>query len=138
MFNITATRLIQAPIERVFDQYCDHVSWSDWAGVGRVVLLAEGSENRDGVGAIRRLPGGGQEEVVLFERPSRMEYRIIKGAGIRNHHGTVVFTEIDGATQVHWSVDMEMTMPFSSGATKALLGWVFRRILKRLEATVTS
>ncbi|MFO0656805.1 MAG: SRPBCC family protein [Polyangia bacterium] len=52
------------------------------------------------------------EEVTVFEPPTRMKYRVLRGGGpIRNHDGEVLFVAVPGGTQVTWRVEFEPTIP---------------------------
>ena len=81
MQRVAVERIFEAPVDRVFARYCDHAGWSDWAGAGRVRLVREGRDERDGVGAVRAFGPGIQEEVTVYEPPShlRLETEFEKG-----------------------------------------------------------
>jgi uncharacterized protein YndB with AHSA1/START domain len=49
MQRIEVERTIAAPIQRVWDVYTDHASWSRWAGVGKSWLETKGSPDPNGV-----------------------------------------------------------------------------------------
>src|SRR4051812_40886100 len=92
--HVSVERIIDAPPDKVFARYTDHVGWSDWAKLGRVTLAKTGSPEPNGVGCVRVFHSGIEvrEEVVAFDPPRRMAYRLVKGAvGIRNHEGDVAF-----------------------------------------------
>ena len=98
--------VIPAPIEAVWNRYTDHRSWTDWAGLGTVTLDREGSPAPNGVGCVRMISRGGVrvfEEVVSFEPPRRMSYRVVKGGiPIKNHLGEVEFEARGEQTLVTW------------------------------------
>ena len=78
---------IAAPAERVFALISDHVGWQEWAGVQEVVLRQRGDPPPNGLGAIRVIRRGGlaiEEEVVAFEAPSRLGYRVHAGIPVRD------------------------------------------------------
>lgn len=130
------SRRFDAPREAVFDVYTDHARWSEWAGTGPSRLLQEGSPDRNGVGAIRRLgppPFAAREEVTGFERPARMIYRVIGGGlPMRDHRGEVAF-EADGAgTRVVWRCRFASRIPGIGGLQRRIVEAIFRRALEGL------
>jgi uncharacterized protein YndB with AHSA1/START domain len=101
MQKVEVTQTIDAPVQAVWDRYTDHVSWSEWAGLGHVQLEREGTPPPNGVGCVRVFSNAGlkliYEEVLSFEPPRRMTYRIVRGpVPLRNHLGEVVFEPTDG------------------------------------------
>ena len=74
------------------------------------------------------------EEVTVFEPPTRMKYRVLRGGGpIRNHDGEVLFVAVPGGTQVTWRVEFEPTIPGLGPLSKQACG-PFRALLTRMEA----
>ena len=125
-----------APVQEVWDHYTDHVSWTDWAGLGRVRLEREGVPAPNGVGCVREISSLGAklyEEVLSFDAPRRMTYRIVRGTvPIKNHFGEVVFEPRDGGTQVTWRCQFDSRIPGLGGFFRALLTRLFRTALQNL------
>ena len=64
--RVVAKKLIAAPRQAVWDLYADHVSWSRWAGLGKVSLERIGDPAPNGVGCVRVISRAGfkvREEV---------------------------------------------------------------------------
>lgn len=98
--------------------------------------LARGSPNRNGVGAIRALGPASlaaYEEVLEFEPPEYMSYRVLRGGiPMRNHLGRVRF-EADGeGTRVVWSCQFESRIPLMGGVFERIVTRVFRQALDGL------
>lgn len=132
---VVVERVFAQPREKVFERYADHESWSRWAGFGKVWLAREGGTERNGVGSVRafRLTPGLREEVTLFERPSRMEYKVIAGpVPITGHHGEVVFEEEGRGTRVRWRASFRAMVPGTGGVLRRMVERVFRRMLAGL------
>jgi uncharacterized protein YndB with AHSA1/START domain len=127
---------IAAPVQRVWDRYTDHVSWTEWAGLGRVRLVRHGEPAPNGVGCVREIGSLGvtvQEEVLTWEPPRRMTYRIVRGGmPITNHHGEVVFAPDDGGTRVTWRCQFDSRVPGLGGIFQRVITAIFRRALRRL------
>jgi hypothetical protein len=82
MEHVEVRQVIEAPVQAVWDRYTDHVSWTEWAGMGKVRLDREGIPAPNGVGCVRVISNSGVkvfEEVVSFDPPERMTYRVVKG-----------------------------------------------------------
>ena len=136
MQRVEVQQLIAAPIETVWDRYTDHVSWTDWAGLGRVRLAREGVPAPNGVGCVREISSLGlkfYEEVLSFDRPQRMTYRIVRGAvPIRDHQGEVVFEPHGAGTLVTWRCQFNSRIPGLGGAARAYITRLFRNALHAL------
>ena len=127
---------IAVPIERVWARYTDHVSWTEWARMGRVRLTREGVPPPNGVGAVRAISSAGvtvEEEVLSWEPPHRMTYRIVRGGlPITDHRGEVVFASRNGGTDVTWRCQFNSRVPGLGGVFRACITNLFRRALRRL------
>ncbi|MGH7295752.1 MAG: SRPBCC family protein [Polyangiaceae bacterium] len=136
MKRVEVERVIAAPPEEVFARYTDHAGWSRWAGAGKVSLAREGSPDRNGVGCVRSFDSafGLQEEVVEFDPPRHMAYRVVRGGfPIKDHRGEVTFEPHPRGTRVVWSVSIGSRLPFTERAIGRFLGMMFARFLRRFE-----
>ncbi len=137
MHEIRIQGEVPAPPQRVWDLYTDHCGWEQWAGVKEVVLRQPGSPAPNGVGASRVLRSRGiavEEEVIAFEPPRRMVYRLVAGAPIRNHQGEVRFSPSATGTRVDWTVRFDPLIPFTGALVARVIRSSLEDILKRLVA----
>lgn len=138
MQHVRVERHFDAPIETVWARYTDHVSWTRWAGLGRVRLDRTGEPPPNGVGCVRVISSAGVsafEEVLSFEPPRRMTYRVLRGGiPIRDHLGEVDFSEEEGGTRIVWRCRFESKIPGLGSAFRWLVTTVFRRALAGLAA----
>jgi uncharacterized protein YndB with AHSA1/START domain len=137
MQEIEVEHRYAAPPQEVWDVYTDHAGWKGWAGMSHSRLTRTGSPDPNGAGCIREIgsgPGKVLEEVVEFEPPKRMTYRVVGGiAPMRDHLGEVLFEADGDGTRIIWRCRFESSVPG--------LGWVlrhgvtvfFRSALKGLE-----
>lgn len=136
MQRVEVQQLIRAPVQAVWDRYTDHRSWTDWAGLGRVTLERAGEPPPNGVGCLRRISNGGfsvVEEVVTFEPPRRMTYRIVRGGlPIRDHLGEVLFEPRSDGTLVTWRCRFTSSIPGLGGLFRLLVMRLFRKALAAL------
>lgn len=138
MQRVEVLKRFDAPPERVFAVYCDHAGWSRWAGIQRSWLEREGDTERDGAGAVRGLATGGIaafEEVLEYEFPKRMTYRVIRGGlPMRDHLGEVLFERDGEGTRVLWRCQFESRVPGLGPVMRWFVTRVFRRALQGLES----
>lgn len=137
MPTVEVERHFAAPVEEVWKVYTDHAGWSRWAGIAKSRLDVEGSPDRNGTGAVRALgPAGATayEEILDFEPPKRMTYRVIRGGPpMKNHLGEVVLTPDAGGTRLVWRCRFDSKIPGLGGLLKLLLTRVFNNALAGLE-----
>jgi uncharacterized protein YndB with AHSA1/START domain len=134
--RVEVERVIEASPEAVFDRYTDHAGWSQWAGAGKVSLAKEGTPDKNGVGCVRSFESalGLQEEVIEFEPPTHMAYRIVRGGyPITDHRGDVRFEKHPRGTRIVWSAEFRSRIPFTGAALTGFLTGMFRLFLSRFE-----
>lgn len=108
MRTLTVTRVIRAPREAVFEALVDHERLAEVLGVRSCTLTRQGDTEKNGVGAIREVDCGPllgfTEEIVRFDRPSRMDYKIIGGRPAMEHdYGQIDLIEVPEGTKVTWT-----------------------------------
>jgi uncharacterized protein YndB with AHSA1/START domain len=127
MTSVDVERHFTAPVEEVWKVYTDHAGWSAWAGFSKSKLEVEGNPDRNGTGAVRAFGSGGIttfEEILEFDPPRRMSYRVIKGGlPMKNHHGEVVFEPEGDGTRVTWCCRFDSKVPG--------LGWLMGAFVTR-------
>jgi uncharacterized protein YndB with AHSA1/START domain len=115
MIEFTLTRTSTAPIETVFDALTDHRRFANYVWpIRRSTLDREGTPAPNGVGAVRRLEIAGPplvEEIIDFQRPSRYAYKLVSGAPVRDHVGTIELRENGTGTEVTWHLRSTPTIP---------------------------
>ena len=126
--EFTLTRTTTVPIEKVFDTLTDHRAIANyvWA-VRRSTLDREGTPAPNGVGAVRRLVAVGPaivEEIIDYQRPVRYAYKMLSGAPVRDHVGTVELREAGAGTEVSWHLRSTPKIPG--------LDWLLSAVLKRV------
>ena len=142
MIEVRVTRTVAAARQRAWDLYTDHVSWQDWAGMGRVRLDREGDPAPNGTGCVRVITSAGvavHEEVVEFNAPTRMTYRLVRGGiPIRDHLGEVDFTDDGEGTRIDWRARFNSKIPGLGWLFKLVVNRVFNRAMDGLERRLAS
>jgi uncharacterized protein YndB with AHSA1/START domain len=137
MQQVEVRQVIAAPVEAVWNRYTDHRSWTEWAGIGTVTLAREGTPAPNGVGCVRVISNAGlsiAEEVLSFDAPTRMTYRIVRGAlPISDHLGEVVFAPHPDGTLITWRCRFNSRIPGLGGLFRLGIARLFRNALRGLE-----
>jgi hypothetical protein len=123
MASFTLVREVDAPPEVVFDVLTDHRRYSEITPIRRSELEREGEPAPNGVGAIRVLRSVGpplREETIVYEAPRRFSYKLLSGAPLRDHVGTVELTPNGDGTKVTYAVRTNPTVPVVGGVAVAV------------------
>ena len=87
-YRVVATT--RAPVDVVWPLIGEARRWRDWSFLTRTGLEREASPEPDGVGAVRkftRFGVGSREEVLAWDPPGHLAYRILSGFPVRNYRG---------------------------------------------------
>lgn len=140
MASFTLTREVNAPPEVVFDVLTDHRRYAEITPLRKSVLEREGEPAPNGVGAIRVLSSVGpplREEVIAFEPSSRFSYKLLSGAPVRDHVGTVLLEPVAAGTKVTYALRTTPTVPVVGdavvGVTKLAIKSLFNGIVAESE-----
>jgi uncharacterized protein YndB with AHSA1/START domain len=141
MRTVHVNRTIPAPAEDVFDLLTDHAHYDRFRGIRGSELVREGDPAPNGVGALRRIkvpPLSFDEEITAYERPSRLDYVIVKlNVPFEHQGGSITLTSEDGATHVDWRSSFTVPTPVVGGLEELIWRPVltrgFRRVLEDVE-----
>jgi uncharacterized protein YndB with AHSA1/START domain len=141
MRSVHVTRTIPAPPEAVFDRLADHANYARFRPIHGSELLREGEPPPNGLGALRRIkvrPLVFEEEITAYERPSRLDYLIVKLNVPFEHHGGSIRLSPEGdSTHVDWRSSFTVPTPVIGGLEEAvltpLLARGFRQVLEDVE-----
>jgi uncharacterized protein YndB with AHSA1/START domain len=137
MSSFTLKRSVAAPAKVVFDVLADHRGYADITPVRRVDLEREGEPAPNGVGAIRVFHLVGpplREEVLTYEPPRRLSYRLLSGAPLRDYVGTVELTPEGEGTGVTWAVRAVPTVPVVGPAVVGVAKLAVKQLLNAIVA----
>jgi uncharacterized protein YndB with AHSA1/START domain len=141
MRSVHVTRTIPAPAEKIFDLLADHANYDHFRPINGSELLREGDPVPNGVGALRRIkvrPLTFEEEITAYERPTKLDYLIVKlNAPLDHHGGSITLVPEGDATRVDWRSSFTVPTPLVGGVQEMIwqpvLARGFRRVLEDVE-----
>ena len=95
--------------------------------MSQATVPSEGASAPNGVGALRRIEALGPaivEEIIDYQRPNRYAYKMVSGAPVRDHVGTVTLHPVGSGTEVSWHLKSKPKIPG--------LDWLLTPVLKRV------
>lgn len=137
MASFTFSRQVSAPPEVVFDVLTDHRGYADITPLRKSELEREGEPSPNGVGAIRVLSSIGpplREQVIVYEAPRRFSYKLLSGAPVRDHVGTVALEPDGEGTKVTYAVRTNPTIPVVGGVTVAVAKFGVKQLVDGIVA----
>ena len=131
--HVTSQTTVAAPIETVWDKLSDHVGMSQWGPGISVTMDKLGTDDPNGVGAVRRIASPGPspdivEEVVTFEAPNLFGYKALSGTPFPGYSGEVRLTPAGSGTHINYTVSTTASFPL----VKAPLAGICQVLLRLL------
>jgi uncharacterized protein YndB with AHSA1/START domain len=127
MKAVHVTRSIPAPAESVFDLLADHANYDRFRGVRGSELLRQGEPAPNGAGAMRLVLSGPirfEEEITAYERPSKLDYLIVRiNAPFEHDGGRIRLAERGGWTKVDWFTSFRVPGPLAGIQERV---WAYR------------
>ena len=126
---------IAAPIEAVWAVMTDHVRYARWGSAKRVTIERRGVPEPNGLGAIRCFHAGPmkvREEVIAWDEPTRMTYRLNSKQLTRHYESDMVLRDDDGVTVLEWSSTFVPRLPGTSRVVRR----VYERAVARFAAGI--
>jgi hypothetical protein len=102
----------------------------------KVTLTKEGTTDRNGVGAVRRIEAPGPapaivEEITRFEPGAALGYKALSGVPFKGYRGEVLLRREGAGTNVEWSISIDQRVPFVEQAATKSVATVLLRLLVR-------
>ncbi len=133
MASFTFERQIAARPQTVFAVLTEHANYAAVTPLRSSALEREGDPAPNGVGAIRVLGSVGpplREEVIAYEPPSRFSYKLLSGAPVRDHVGTVELHPDGEGTRMVYAVRTIPTLPVAGAAVVAVSKQAIKALIK--------
>ncbi len=139
MPRITVSVDIEAPLDRVWEAAADLASHHEWMADAESIEFL--TEQRRGVGTRLRvatrvgpLRTSDVMEVTEWDEPHRIG---VHHQGLVSGHGAFELTVVDGGTRFTWQERLSFPWylggPLAGWAAAPVLGWIWRRNLRRLK-----
>ncbi len=142
MVEIAISQKFSAPPERVFAAVTEHKRIEDWQKGIQVTLERPGIPSPNGLGAVRRIKQGPlaiREEVVRWEEPRAMDYRMISGAPLRDHLGEIrLAPAADGGTDVTYTIRFGLPLYLGGDFTARLVASQLARVVRTAYAKLAA
>ncbi len=132
----TSTATVSSPVDHVWEVLSDHEGMSEWRLGIKVTLRAEGTPDRNGVGAVRVIDAPGPapsivEEIVAFEPGRRLGYRALSGVPLKNYAGDVALRDVGGRTEITYTISVDRRLPLADRAAAKTISFVLLKALVR-------
>ena len=112
------------PLQEVFAELSDHERFGELCGIN-MKRIKDGSDGVNGLGSVRKINIGPlpsfEETITGFEENRFIEYKITKGSPIKNHVGTLNFSETGTGCVLDYEIKLESKIPFTTGIIKSAL-----------------
>jgi uncharacterized protein YndB with AHSA1/START domain len=120
----TVTRTVDQTPDQVWAVLSDHAGMTRWAPGLRASLQTPGADDRNGVGAVRRIEAPGPapaivEEIDGFEPGRRLGYRALSGVPFKGYRGDVELRPAGAGTEVRWTLSADQRVPLVERAALA-------------------
>lgn len=118
-----------APPERVFAAMTDHEAFGRLLGED-IRVERPGTPPPNGLGAVRLIRARGlaiREEVVRWEEPRAMDYRVISGAPFRSHLGEIRVAPEGSGSRLDYRIRFEWPWWAGGAVVGGLLAGMLRR-----------
>jgi len=127
---------ILAPPDKVWELVADHRGMPAWFGLDSCELQREGVPAPNGVGAERKMRGPGlnvREQVTGWEPPRRLRYRLLEGAPISCHQGSVEIAAVPGGSEVTWRIRYRAKIPGTAAVVRRAMEKMLDKALPQLK-----
>ncbi|HVW44681.1 MAG TPA: SRPBCC family protein [Amycolatopsis sp.] len=135
-YSFEVNRTSSATAGKLFRLETDGARWSEWA---KPLVVQSGWEKRadppGSVGAIRRVglwPVLMFEETLEYEPDRRHVYTFARPGPVEDYRAEVLFTPVDGGTDVTWRVSFAEKFPGTGPVVQRALHGVIRFLSGRL------
>lgn len=134
------TRRVAAPVEVVWSLLADHAGYAGWTRLPASRLETPGTDDPNGVGAVRFLgvgPVGLREKVLAFTPEEHLAYTIVAGLPVRDHRADVRLESDGGGTEIDYACSFEPTVPVAGPVLELVLRGAIQTMLGALDREAT-
>jgi len=137
MYKIQVEEILKMKIEQVFERLADHANYDRFPGIRHSELLQRGKPEPNGVGARRKIKAGPiifEEDIVGYDPPNLLEYRVVKSSPIHIDHklGLITLKKQGDRTKVNWVSEFEIPLPIIGRMIEKAAGYQFAKAFSKL------
>jgi catechol 2,3-dioxygenase-like lactoylglutathione lyase family enzyme/uncharacterized protein YndB with AHSA1/START domain len=128
---------IGVPPDELWDIVSDHRGMPAWFPLDSCELEREGVPPPNGIGAERRMLGPGlkvREQVTGWEPPQTLRYRLLEGAPISCHQGSVEILAAPGGSELTWRIRYRAKIPGTSAVVRRAMDKMLGKALPGLKS----
>jgi uncharacterized protein YndB with AHSA1/START domain len=135
-YTVEVTQEYHQPVETIFQKLSDHNKLGKVLGIP-VKRVVNGKTDINGTGSVRRMglwPVTVEETVLAVVPNKSINYEISKGgAPLKNHQGSLSFSNSAQGSRVTWTIKFDSSLPFIGVVVKQVLTQGLRMGLKRIK-----
>jgi uncharacterized protein YndB with AHSA1/START domain len=137
MLNARAKITVNAKAEHVWAVVTDYAGYARFPGITAANLRTPGRAQPAGVGAVREVTAGAAtfvEEILEFDAPRRLVYKIIESRPIKIDHefGCMQLTARGDQTDLEWETRGKVGVPLVGGLLEYPMRFVIQRSFERI------
>lgn len=116
MFDIEINQLVKKDINELFELLSDHENYSSYPGCDKSYLIEQGTNEKNGKGALRFVKLGNielKERITVFDRPNQLNYQIehAKPLPFKHELGEIKLVKEGEYTRVNWKSKGHIKIP---------------------------
>ena len=133
VIDITATT--PAPPAAVYALLADGASWPAWSPIDSFELEREGTDEREGIGAVRLFRNGrvdGRDTIVELVPGRRLGYAHVSSLPVRDYRATVDLEPDGSGTRIRWQASFRPRVPGTGALLRIAIGRFLRQCAEGL------
>lgn len=114
LYHYRVSRYVAAAPVTVWNVVSDHAGMADWTPFRRSVVETPGEPHPNGTGAVRALYLVGaptREQIIEFEPPQRLRYKLLSGLPFHDYIGEVSIEPEDLGTRITTEISFRTRIP---------------------------
>lgn len=139
--KVSSTATVKTSLDNAWRVLADHEGMAQWGPGIKVTIDKEGTSERGGVGAVRRIAAPGPapaivEEITVFDAPSRLGYKALAGVPFADYSGEVSLVASQSGVEITWTLEARQRVPLAEkAALKAVVTGLLNAYVRALKKT---
>jgi hypothetical protein len=135
--QVQASIVSSARPEEIYPLLENSATYPLWSMIEYFESVRPGPGGIHDVGAIRLFLTGRavmHEEITVLEPNARVGYYLISGFPMLDYHAETTLEPVESGTRITWKSSFHPKYPLTGWFWRALMGWLFRRMVRLLAA----